>query len=147
MKVLAVDPGEKRIGLAISDPTGTIARPLRVLKHQARQEDARQIAAAALEEGAQMIVVGQPLASDGTVGHQARKSQRLMEAIALETDLPIHLWDESGTTQAAIQSRVALGTSRKKRRGHLDDLAASILLQDFLIQNEVLLHNEDEPDE
>lgn len=147
MKVLAVDPGEKRIGLAVSDPTGTIARPLRVIKHQAREKDAKQIVAAALEEDAQMIVVGQPLDADGTVGPQARKSQRLADAIALETDLPVHLWDESGTTRAAVQSRVALGTSRKKRRGHLDDLAASILLQDFLIQNEALFHNEDRPDE
>ena len=147
MKVLAVDPGEKRIGLAVSDPTGTIARPLRVIKHQAREEDAKQIVAAALEEDAQMIVVGQPLDSDGEVGPQARKSQRLAEAIAMETDLPIHLWDESGTTRSAVQSRIALGTSRKKRRGHLDDLAASILLQDFLIRNEDLLHHEDRPDE
>ena len=147
MKVLAVDPGEKRIGLAVSDPTGTIARPLRVIKHQVREEDAKQIVAAALEEDAQMIVVGQPLDADGAVGPQARKSQRLADAIALETDLPVHLWDESGTTRAAVQSRVALGTSRKKRRGHLDDLAASILLQDFLIQNETLFQNEDRPDE
>ena len=147
MKVLAVDPGEKRIGLAVSDPTGTIARPLRVLIHEARAEDAKQIVAAALAEDARMIVVGQPLDADGTVGPQARKSQRLAEAIGLETDLPVHLWDESGTTDAAIRSRIALGTSRKKRHGHLDDLAASILLQDFLIQNETLVHDEDSIDE
>lgn len=143
MKVLAVDPGEKRIGLAISDPTGTLARPLRVLKHQAREADARQIAAVAVAEDARMIVVGQPLDADGLVGPQARKSQRLAEAISLETDLPVQLWDESGTTQAAIQSRIALGASRKKRRGHLDDLAASILLQDFLIENEALVRDEE----
>jgi putative Holliday junction resolvase len=142
MKVLAVDPGEKRIGLAVSDPTGTLARPLRVLKHQARDEDARKIACAASEENAQMIVIGLPLDSDGSVGPQARKSQRLADAVGEHTNLPIHLWDESGTTQAAIQSRVALGTSRKKRRGHLDDLAASILLQDFLMRNEALVRDE-----
>lgn len=142
MKILAVDPGEKRIGLAVSDPTGTLARPLRVLKHLARDEDARRIAAAAVEEDAEMIVIGQPLDSDGSVGPQARKSQRLADMLAEYTDLPIHLWDESSTTSAAVQSRIALGTSRKKRRGHLDDLAASILLQDFLIQNEELVRNE-----
>ena len=146
MKILAVDPGEKRIGLAVSDPTGTLARPLQVLKHQSREEDAKRIAAAAREEGARMIVVGQPLDSEGMVGPQARKSQRLADAIALETDLPIHLWDESGTTQAAVQSRIAIGTSRKKRRGHLDDRAASILLQDFLIQNEALVRDEEHRD-
>ena len=89
-----------------------------------------------------MIVIGQPLDSDGSVGPQARKSQRLADAVGEHTNLPIRLWDESGTTQVAIQSRVALGTSRKKRRGHLDDLAASILLQDFLIRNEALVRDE-----
>ena len=136
MKVLAVDPGEKRIGLAVSDPSGTLARPLKVLLHVARAEDARQIAEIAAEEGADAIVIGQPLDANGEVGPQARKSIRLADAVREYTQLPIHLWDESGTTQAAIGSRVALGTSRKKRKGHLDDLAASILLQDFLIQNE-----------
>jgi RNase H-fold protein (predicted Holliday junction resolvase) len=53
------------------------------------------------------------------------------------------MWDESGTTQAAIQSRIAMGTSRKKRQGHLDDVAASILLQDFLIENEELVRGEE----
>lgn len=147
MKVLAVDPGEKRIGLAVSDPTGTLARPLTVLLHEARDEDARKIAAAAEEERVNLIVVGQPLNSDGTVGPQARKSQRLADAIADHTDLPIQLWDESGTTRAAIKSRLTLGTSRKKRRGHLDDLAASILLQDYLIENEALVKDEGQQDE
>ncbi len=146
MKVLAVDPGEKRIGLAISDPTGTIARPLNVIKHQARSEDARKIVHIAKEEDARLIVIGQPLDSTGNVGHQARKSQRLADAIRDQTDLPVHLWDESGTTQIAQQSRIALGVSRKKRKGHLDDIAASILLQDFLINNETLINNSEDKD-
>ncbi|MBG0787606.1 MAG: Holliday junction resolvase RuvX [Anaerolineaceae bacterium] len=143
MKVLAVDPGEKRIGLAISDPTGTISRPLMVLSHEARAKDAQKITEIAVEEGVAVIVIGQPLDAHGEVGPQARKSIRLADAIREFTQLPIHLWDESGTTQAAIGSRVALGTSRKKRKGHLDDLAASILLQDFLIQNEDWVRGEE----
>ena len=136
MKILAVDPGEKRIGLAISDPTGTIARPLCVIKHQARAVDAEKIAEIAHSEGVSLIIVGQALDSDGEVGHQARKSQRLAEVLQAKTDCAIQMWDESGTTQAAFQSRIALGVARKKRKGHLDDLAASILLQDYLIANE-----------
>jgi putative Holliday junction resolvase len=146
MKVLSVDPGDKRIGLAISDPTGTLARPLQVIEHEARVKDAQRIAAIAVEEGAALIVVGQPLDSEGEVGPQARKSQRLAEAIRQVTQLSVHLWDESGTTRAAVQSRIEMGASRKKRRGHLDDLAASILLQDFLIENETLVHEEDTTD-
>lgn len=143
LKVLAVDPGEKRIGLAISDPTGTISRPLKVLEHVARAEDAQKIAEIAAEEAVGAIVIGQPLDANGEVGPQARKSIRLADAIREFTQIPVHLWDESGTTRAAIGSRVALGTSRKKRKGHLDDLAASILLQDFLIQNEDWVRGEE----
>lgn len=143
MKVLAVDPGEKRIGLAISDPSGTLARPLMVLNHVARAKDALRIAEIAGEEAVSAIVVGQPLDANGDVGPQARKSNRLANAIRAVTQIPVHLWDESGTTQAAINSRVALGTSRKKRKGHLDDLAASILLQDFLIANENWVRGEE----
>lgn len=139
MKVLAVDPGEKRIGLAISDPTGTIARPLCVLKHEARDTDAGNIVEIAHNEGVEIIIVGQPLDANGEVGYQARKSHRLADALRTKTDCCVKLWDESGTTQAAIQSRIAMGVPRKKRKGHLDEIAASILLQDFLIANEELL--------
>jgi putative Holliday junction resolvase len=143
MKVLGVDPGEKRIGVAVSDPSGTISRPLRVVEHLARGKDAQLIAEIALDEAVDLIVVGQPLDANGEVGPQARKSIRLADAIRAVTETPVHLWDESGTTQAAIRSRVALGVSRKKRKGHLDDLAASILLQDFLIQNEDWVRGEE----
>ncbi len=143
MKVLAVDPGEKRIGLAISDPTGTIARPLQVLKHQSREKDARAIVELALSETAALIVVGQPLDSEGRVGFQARKSQRLAAVIRNQTHLPVILWDESGSTDAAIRSRIQMGVSRKKRKGHLDSVAACIILQDFLIENETRIKSEE----
>ncbi len=139
MKILAVDPGDKRIGLAISDPTATLARPFGVIKHQARKKDAERIASVACEESAALIVVGWALDSEGEVGYRARKSQRLAEVIQQKTKIQVRMWDESGTTQAAIQSRIDLGVSRKKRKGHLDDLAASILLQDFLNENEAMI--------
>lgn len=141
MRVLAVDPGEKRIGLAISDPTGTISRPLDIIKHQSRIVDAERIIAIALEYGVELIVVGWPLDADGEVGHSARKSKRLADVIREKCDIRVGMWDESGTTQEAIQSRIDMGVSRKNRSGHLDDVAASILLQDFLIQNESLVRN------
>jgi len=133
LKVLAVDPGGKRIGLAVSDPTGTISRPLRIIQHQSRDHDAQEIARIAEEEAARLIIVGWALDSEGEVGFAARKSQRLADAIKNKTKLPVEMWDESGTTQAAIQSRAMMGVSRRKLQGHLDDLAASILLQDYLI--------------
>jgi putative Holliday junction resolvase len=147
MKILSVDPGEKRIGLAISDPTGTIARPLCVIKHVSRQLDAEKIAEISAEEGVELIVIGQALDANGEIGHQARKSERLADCLRSKTDCEIVLWDESGTTKAARQSRIELGVPRKKRRGHLDDLAASILLQDYLIRNETLIKRMQATDE
>lgn len=147
MKILAVDPGDKRIGLAISDPTGTIARPFKVIEHQARHKDAQTIVDIAHAEDVEVIVVGQALDSDGQVGHQARKSQRLADAISTKTDCVIQMWDESGTTQTAVQSRIAMGIGRKKRKGHLDDVAASILLQDYLIINESKIKGAEAKDE
>ena len=143
MRVLAVDPGDKRIGLAISDPTGTISRPLDVIKHQSREADAENIVAAAQKFEVRLIIVGWALDSMGEVGHRARKSERLADRIRKKCEIPVEMWDESGTTQDAIQSRIAMGVSRKKRSGHLDDIAASILLQDYLIQNEARLKNSD----
>lgn len=131
-RILAVDPGDKRIGIAISDPTGTIANPLTVLKHVARTVDAAQIVQVAQEQGAVKIVVGCPYDSDGEVGAQARKSGRMAEAIRSQTDLPVELWDEAGSTQEARAARIAMGARRSKRSGHLDDLAATYILQSYL---------------
>jgi putative holliday junction resolvase len=131
-RVLAVDPGEKRLGLAISDESGTIANPLAVIGHVARLIDAAAIAQLAREQEAVMIVVGQPLDSEGNIGPAARRSARLAEAIRSQTDLPIEFWDESGSTRSAQEARVAMGVSRSKRKGHLDDLAATVILQSYL---------------
>jgi len=84
------------------------------------------------------------LDTEGEVGYRARKSKRLADVIIEQTSLPIRMWDESGTTKAAIDSRIKMGVSRKKRKGHLDDVAASILLQDFLIHNKDLDDKEQE---
>jgi len=132
MRILAVDPGEKRIGIALSDPTATIANPLTVIQHVSRALDAAAIAQTALENQAGLIVVGQALDADGGSTPQSRRAARLAAAIRSQTDLPVVLWDESGSTQAARAARLAMGVPRRKRRGHLDDLAATVILQSYL---------------
>ncbi|NLG72521.1 MAG: Holliday junction resolvase RuvX [Chloroflexi bacterium] len=132
MRILAVDPGEKRLGIAISDPTATIASPLTVLKHVSRAEDAAAIVRLAVEHSAGMIIVGTALDDEGEETLQSRKAARLAEVIRTLTDLPVALWDESGSTQEARAARLAMGVSRKKRRGHMDDLAAAVILQSYL---------------
>jgi putative Holliday junction resolvase len=132
MKVLAIDPGEKRIGVALSDPTGTIANPLTVLPHVSRPVDAAAIAALAAEHEAEQILIGQALDAENLPTLQSRRAARLAGSIRAQTSLPVILWDESGSTQAARSARIAMGVSRRKRRGHLDDLAAAVILQDYL---------------
>ena len=131
-RILAIDPGEKRIGLAISDPLGMIANPLTVIEHVSRDKNAHRIAEIALEKEVVMIVVGQPLDSFGEVGPSAKRSLRLANAIRKYYDKEVILWDESGSTQAAKQAYIQMGVSRKKRRGHLDVIAATIILQTYL---------------
>ncbi len=131
-RILAVDPGEKRIGIAVSDPTGTIANPLGVVHHVSRLVDAAEIARLANEQGAALIVVGQALDDEGNTGPAARKAQRLAEAILSQTTLPVELWDESGSTAEARAARRLMGVKREKRKGHADDLAAAVILQSYL---------------
>ena len=136
MRILAVDPGEKRIGLALSDPTGTIANPLTVLNHISRAIDAAQIASLAGEHGAGRILVGVTRDDDGELTPQGRSAARLADALRTQTATLVELWDESGSTQAARQASIALGISSHKRRrqghSHLDDLAATYILQTYL---------------
>ncbi|MEN6410821.1 MAG: Holliday junction resolvase RuvX [Anaerolineaceae bacterium] len=132
MRILAVDPGEKNIGLAVSDPTGTIANPLQVIKHVARAQDAAAIVRIAESVGAEEIVVGIALDENGEIGFAARKSVRMAEALRAVTSLPVQLWDESNSTETAQAARRAMGVKHARRQGHMDELAATVILQSYL---------------
>ena len=132
MKILAIDPGEKKIGIAISDELGISAKPLAVIKHIQREKDAEQVAAIAAEKGAELIIVGQSLDEDGKPTFTGRKSARFAKALRTKTEIPVKLWDEFRSTQIARETRIKMGVSRKKRGGHLDDIAAAVILQSYL---------------
>jgi len=136
MRILAVDPGEKRLGIAISDPLGMIANPLRIIEHISRPIDAAMIANLAAEHEAGKIIIGQALDADDQPTSQSRRAARLAEAVRQQTGLPVELWDESGSTQAARSAHIAMGVSSRRRQrrghGHLDDLAATVILQTYL---------------
>ncbi|MEA4906153.1 MAG: Holliday junction resolvase RuvX [Chloroflexi bacterium] len=133
--ILAVDPGEKRIGVAISDPSASLARPLTVIRHVARLVDAAAVASLAAENHAVSIIVGQALDSEGNVGPAGRKAARFAEALRSQTEIPVELWDESGSTQRAREIQIRLGVPRQKRKGHLDEHAAAAILQSYLDEN------------
>jgi putative Holliday junction resolvase len=132
MRILAVDPGSKNIGVAISDPTGTIANPLTILKHVSREIDAGVINRLAAEHGAERIIVGQSLDENGVPTFEGRQATRLAAEIRTQTKLQVALWDESFSTREAQAARRKIGSIRKKRTGHLDDLAATVILQSYL---------------
>ena len=132
MKILAIDPGSKSIGLAISDPTGTIANPLMALAHVSRPVDAAMVAELAASHGVGLIVIGQSFDDEGHPSFEGRRSARFAEALKLQTNIPVVFWDESFTTQDARSARIQMGVPRKDRSGHLDALAAAVLLQSYL---------------
>lgn len=132
MRILAVDHGEKRIGLAISDPTATIASPLKVIRHVSRVIDAAQVAEMALVNDAGLIVVGQSYDEDGNPNPAGRRAGRFADELRSQTNIPVVLWDESHSTQIARAARIELGVLRKKRAGHQDEFAAVVILQSYL---------------
>ena len=135
MRILAVDHCEKRIGLAISDPTATIASPLRVIEHVSRLMDAAQVANLASENNVALIMIGQSYDDEGKPNLAGRRAAKFAEALQEQTQIPVVLWDESFSTQDARATRLELGVSRKKRSGHQDALAAVVILQSYLESN------------
>lgn len=132
MRILGVDPGEKNIGIAMSDPTGSIASPFLVIKHESRPIDAASIAEIARDHAVGLIIVGQALDHENNPTFSGRKAARLAAAIRTQTDIPVTLWDESHSTQTARNAQIALGSARRNRSGHLDELAATVILQSYL---------------
>jgi putative Holliday junction resolvase len=116
--------------LAISDPYQKIASPLEILPHISRHIDCARIAQIALDHHVCMIIIGCVTDIDGNIGPQGRKSQKLLDSLKLQIDLPIFLWDESDTSKIASQLLPFYG--RNKRQQHNDDLAATVILQQYL---------------
>lgn len=132
MRILAIDHGEKRIGVAISDLTQTIASPLKALQHISRQIDAAQVAELAAQNEVELIVIGQSYDEEGQPNLAGRRAGRFAEELKNQTDLPIKLVDEAFSTQIARAARIELGVSKKKRAGHQDEFAAVVILQNYL---------------
>ena len=135
MRIVAVDHGEKHIGLAISDPTATIAGPLKVIEHVSRLMDAAQVANLAAENNVALIVIGQSLDEEGQPNLAGRRAARFAEGLKEQTHIPVILWDESFSTQDARAARIEMGAPRKKRAGHMDELAAVMILRSYLDAN------------
>ncbi len=132
MRVMGVDHGEKRIGLAISDSTGSLARPLGVIHHVSRKADAQMVGEQAAANGAELIVVGESFDEEGHPNAAGRRAEKFAEALRSSTLIPVAMWDESMSTQDARTVRIALGIGKKRRAAPVDANAAAMILQSFL---------------
>ena len=132
MRVLGVDPGEKWIGISLSDPLGLTAKPLTIIEHVSRPIDAASIAQLAGEHNAEQIIVGQATETDGTPNPSGRRSARLAAAIRTQTKVPVILWNENYSTEDAKAISIRLGWIHKKEIKRLDAIAAAVILQSYL---------------
>lgn len=132
MRILALDVGEKNIGLAISDKLGYTAQGLPNLRRQAQDEDIFKIIEIAKANEVTEIVVGMPLNLDGSLGSKAKEVTQFLEQLQNKVDLPVKTWDERLTTVQAEKVLLAQDTSRKKRKIKIDRLAAQLILQGYL---------------
>ncbi len=132
MRLLAVDFGEKRIGLAVSDEAGAVVVPLGVLSRRSDAQAVAEVAAAARERGVSRIVVGHPRRAGGLESLPARRARNFARRLEEFSGLPVDLHDETLTSRAADEALDDAGLPRARRRGRRDSEAAAALLRDYL---------------
>lgn len=133
MKILAVDYGDSRTGLAISDMSELLATPITPqIEERSMGKVADRVVAVAQERGAQMIVLGLPRNMDGTEGARAQKSRKLGGIIEEKSGLPVRMWDERQTTITAAGILSENGTFGKKRKAVLDSVSAGVILENYM---------------
>jgi putative Holliday junction resolvase len=131
-RIVSLDVGDKRIGVAVSDPTGMLVTPLRTIQRKNTQKDVTALSALLTEQEAEMVVVGLPTNMDGTEGEQARKVRSFAKHLESATKLPIEFEDERLSTFSAIESLVERGVKTGHNRDLVDMEAAAIILRSYL---------------
>ncbi len=130
MRLLGLDLGERRIGVAVSDPQKVFARGVEVIERRSVERDLEALERLVQRYEVEAIVVGYPRRLDGTAGEEAEKAEAFAAQIESYLGLPVALWDERLSTVRA--ARVLRETGRRKRRQAIDATAAAVILQDYL---------------
>ncbi len=130
-RLLGLDLGEKRIGVAISDETATLARPVMTLTRASKKEDFAKLAALCAEQQIEMIVVGLPKTLRNEEGPQARRVRRYAAELHAALNLPIEFWDERFSSVEA-RDLITLTGRKTNRKGEIDAAAAAVILQEYL---------------
>ena len=132
MRYLGLDVGDRRIGVALSDETGTLATPLDTYERTGPRKDLKAIGRLVRERGAGEVVVGLPRRLDGEVGPQAQKVIDFMDALRPAVGVPVVPWDERFTSVVARQALTEAGVSRRDRKAVIDKVSAALILQNYL---------------
>jgi len=132
MRILGLDYGEKRIGIALSDELGLTAQPLMTLQRKNRRHDLEGLAGIIRTYGVEKIVVGYPLRLDGSEGIQCEKVQRFIAFLESAFGIPVVRRDETLSTRQAEDILAEAGVRREKRRELVDKIAAGLILQSYL---------------
>ncbi len=136
MRILGLDPGEKRIGVAISDPLGITAQGLTVISYTDPDQALSRLAEICLDYSVERIIVGNPLNMNGSKGSASELAEEFAESLNSKTGLPVEMLDERLTSGSAEKTLIAGGVSRKKRRKVKDKLAAVLILEQYLALTE-----------
>lgn len=132
MKILGLDYGETRIGVAVSDAMGMLANPLDTISERDRTLQLEKVAAVARAHGVEKIVVGHPKRMDGTLGHRAQYTEEFARDLSHMLCIPYVMWDERLSSTEAHRILESGGVSGKKRKTKVDKIAAVIILQGYL---------------
>ena len=132
MKIMAVDFGESRTGIAISDVTEFLASPVCIIKEKNTIKAIEKICEKAKELHAEMIVIGNPVNVDGSRGERSEKCTFVAEEVRKLVDIPVNMWDERATTKTALNMLSDNGTYGKKRKEVLDAVAATVILENYM---------------
>lgn len=131
-KYIAFDIGDKRIGIAVSDPFCEMALPLETYHRKKFASDIEYLAKIAKDRYADVIVCGLPLKTDGTESEQTKKTKSFVEELKKHTNIPIEFEDERYTTIEAERILIEADVSRKDRKGVIDKVAASYILESYM---------------
>ncbi|GIO87910.1 putative pre-16S rRNA nuclease [Paenibacillus faecis] len=132
MKILGLDYGDRRIGVAVSDAFGWTAQGLTVIERRREGGELDRIAELVSEHEVEEVVVGLPKNMNGSVGPRGEICMAFAEELKTRLQIPVHLWDERLTTVSAQRTLIEADVSRKKRKGVVDKMAASLILQNYL---------------
>ncbi|MBI4287491.1 MAG: Holliday junction resolvase RuvX [Chloroflexi bacterium] len=131
-KILALDLGKRRIGVALSDALGIMATPLMVIASRGAEADVAGILKLVQDNAAERVVVGMPLSLDGSAGPEAQRVQEFIGLLSRSSPVPVESWDERLSTVAAEREMIAGGAGRSRRKQWRDAVAASLVLQSYL---------------